>query len=144
MNETSEDLGLASALVGLSHHVLHLFADAGRAYRLTQQQAELICAVIVRGRVGMGDLGRLLHLEKSNVSNLVDRAEQRGLAVRRRDPGDRRATWVQLTEEGTRLAMRTHADVTARLGELISHLSLDDQRRLTSVVEQILAVRGSR
>jgi DNA-binding MarR family transcriptional regulator len=139
MNETPEDLGLATALVGLSHHVLHLFADVGRTYKLSQQQVELICAVIVRGKVGMTELGRSLHLEKSNLSNLVDRAEQRGLAMRTRDPDDRRVTWVELTSEGTRLAMQTHGDVTARLNQLVNHLPLKDQRQLTAVVEQMMA-----
>jgi DNA-binding MarR family transcriptional regulator len=138
MNETPEDVGLATALVGLSHHVLHLFADAGRTYKLSQQQVELICAVIVRGKIGMTELGKVLHLEKSNLSNLVDRVEQRGLAVRTRDPDDRRVTWVELTDEGTRLAMRTHADVTARLGKLVNQLGLKDQKQLTAVVEQLL------
>jgi DNA-binding MarR family transcriptional regulator len=66
------------------------------------------------------DLLSELDLEKSNLSNLVDRAEQRGLVVRTRDPDDRRATWVELTSEGTRLAMQTHAEVTVRLNRLIN------------------------
>jgi DNA-binding MarR family transcriptional regulator len=135
MTSASEEL--AAALVGLSHHVLHLFADAGRTYDLTQQQAELICAVIVRGKVGMTELGKVLHMEKSSLSNLVDRAEQRGLATRTRDSADRRVTWVELTAEGTRLAMQTHGDVTARLNQLVSGLSPADQRHLTTVARQI-------
>lgn len=139
MDETPEDVGLAAALVGLSHHVLHLFAEVGRTYKLSQQQVEMICAVIVRGRVRMTDLGRILHLAKSNLSNLVDRAEQRGLAMRSRDPDDRRITWVELTEEGSSLAMRTHSEVTARLGRLVNQLPTKDQRHLTEVVEQLMA-----
>jgi DNA-binding MarR family transcriptional regulator len=142
MTETSEDTGLAAALVGLSHHVLHLFADAGRTYDLTQQQAELVCAVIVRGKLRMTELGKLLHMEKSSLSNLVDRAEQRGLTTRTRDSADRRVTWVELTDEGARLAMRTHSDVTARLHRLVNQLSLKDQKHLTAVVGQIMAKVG--
>jgi DNA-binding MarR family transcriptional regulator len=138
MTETPVHMGLATALVGLSHHVLHLFADAGRTYDLTQQQVELLCAVVVPGRIRMAELGRLLHMEKSGLSNLVDRVEQRGLATRTRDSGDRRVTWVELTTEGTRLAMQTHSDVTARLDKLVAHLSSADQGHLTAVVEQVL------
>lgn len=139
MTETTSDTGLAAALVSLSHHVLHLFADVGRAHKLSQQQAEMICAVIVRGRVGMTELGKLLHLERANVSNLLERAEHRGLAVRVRDPDDRRLTWVELTDEGTRLALQTHAEVTARLGQLVNQLAVRDQQHLTDVVQQMLA-----
>lgn len=86
----------------------------------------------------MAELGRLLYLEKSNLSNLVDRAEQRGLVVRTRDPNDRRATWVELTSEGTNLAIQTNAEVTARLHRLITHLPPDEQKHLTTVIEHLL------
>lgn len=135
---TSEDLDLATALVGLSHHVLHLFADVGRSHDLSQQQTELICAVVVPGRIRMADLGRQLHMEKSALSNLVDRAEQRGLLTRTRDDGDRRVTWVALTPEGHDLALLTHREVTTRLSELVSGLSLTDQGHLTGVVRRLV------
>lgn len=135
---TSEDRDLATALVGLSHHVLHQFADVGRSHDLSQQQTELICAVVVPGRIRMSDLGRQLHMEKSALSNLVDRAQQRGLLTRARDDADRRVTWVELTPEGHELAVRTHCEVTARTSELVSRLSLTDQRHLTDVVSRLL------
>ncbi|MFI6321715.1 MarR family winged helix-turn-helix transcriptional regulator [Nonomuraea sp. NPDC050556] len=140
MTESPEDQALATALVSLSHHVLQLFADVGRASKLSQQQVELICAIVVRDRVGMSELGRIMHLEKSNLSNLVDRMEQRGLVVRSRDPEDRRVTWVKLTDEGMEQAIRSHTEVTARMTGLINQLDVKDRTRLTSVIEQMMSV----
>jgi DNA-binding MarR family transcriptional regulator len=57
-------------------------AEVGRTHKLSEQQVEMIRAVIVRDKVRMTEPSRLLHLEKSNLSNLVDRAEQRGLPPR--------------------------------------------------------------
>ncbi|MEV7913132.1 MarR family winged helix-turn-helix transcriptional regulator [Streptomyces griseus] len=113
------------------------FADAGRRHDLTQQQAELLCAVIVRGRARMNELGKALHLEKSSLSGLVDRAARRGLLIRSRDESDRRGCWVELTEEGTRLAMGTHGEVTAELERMVRDLSPRDQELLTGVVRRI-------
>jgi DNA-binding MarR family transcriptional regulator len=135
--ETALGTGLAEAVADLAHHVLHLFAEAGRGHKLSQQQVELICAVIVRGSVGMTELGTVLHAEKSSLSNLVDRLEQRGLVVRTRDPHDRRATRVSLTEEGTGVAMQTYDDVIARLGRQLSHLAPEDQRRLAGAARDL-------
>ncbi|WP_261554519.1 MarR family winged helix-turn-helix transcriptional regulator [Frankia tisae] len=135
---SAEDAGLAEALVELSHHVLHVFADAGRDHRLSQQQVELVCAVVVRESVSMTELGRLLHVEKSNLSNLVDRLEQRALVTRTRDPDDRRAIQVSLTDEGTAVAMKTYYDVTARVRRLLERLPQDDQRNLAAVVRRIV------
>ncbi|NUR84783.1 MAG: MarR family transcriptional regulator [Nonomuraea sp.] len=140
MTETQIDnRRLATALVALSHDVLHAFNDAGRGHELTAQQTELICAVIVRERVRMSDLGKLLHLEKSALSGLVDRAEQRGLIRRVRDPKDRRVTWVELTEEGHSLAVQTHCEVTSRINAMVERLEVGDQARLASVVEGLLS-----
>lgn len=133
----AQSTGLAEAVADLAHHVLHLFAEAGRSHKLSQQQVELICAVIVRSPVGMTELGGLLHVEKSSLSNLVDRLEQRGLVVRTRDPHDRRATRVSLTDEGTAVAMQAHDDVIARLRRQLGHLAPDDQRRLAGVVRDL-------
>ncbi|CAO5161601.1 Transcriptional regulator [Frankia sp. AiPs1] len=134
----SQDAGLAEALVDLSHHVLHLFADAGRGHGLSQQQVELLCAVIVRGAVGMTELGRLLHVEKPNLSNLTDRLERRGLVVRSRAAHDRRATEVTLTDEGTAVAMRTYRDVAARVRTLLERVPQAEQQQLATVARRIV------
>jgi MarR family transcriptional regulator, lower aerobic nicotinate degradation pathway regulator len=70
----------------------------------------------------MNELARLLDLDKSSVTGLVDRAERRGLVTRVPSPGDKRAVLVRLTGEG-RLLVSTAAglfaaDVTTLLGQL--------------------------
>src|SRR6266536_6008941 len=70
MDETVTDERLASALVSLTHHVLHLLTEVGRTHRLSQQQVRLLCAIKASGGVGMSELGRQTQLEKSNLSNL--------------------------------------------------------------------------
>lgn len=135
--ETTQDTGLAEAVAALSYQVLHLFADAGRTHKLSQQQVELICAVIVRGSVGMSELGSALHLEKSNLSNLVDRLEQRGLVIRTRDRQDRRATDVSLTEQGRTVAVDIYDDVIGRIRRPLAHVTPEDQRRVAAVAQQL-------
>lgn len=139
MSDTLEDERLAGALVALSHQVVHLFTEVGRTVRLSQQQVRLLCAINASGNVGMSELGRQTQLEKSNLSNLVDRLEQRGLVVRKRDPDDRRVTYVQLTEEGTELAVRSHTEVVARVNKMASKLPPEDQARLTSAMGRMMA-----
>jgi DNA-binding MarR family transcriptional regulator len=130
---------LATVLVSLSHHVLHLFTEVGRTHRLSQQQVRLLCAINAAGSVGMSELGRQTQLEKSNLSNLVDRLEQRGLVTRTRDEDDRRVTYVVLTDEGADLAVRSHKEVVARVNELASGLPRADRDQLTDAVGRMLA-----
>src|ERR1700724_1379352 len=51
----------------------------------------------------MNELARILGLDKSSVTGLVERAERRGLVERAPSPADRRAVLVRLTGEGRTL-----------------------------------------
>jgi DNA-binding MarR family transcriptional regulator len=135
--ETRPELGLAAALVRMSHLVQHMFADVGREHDITPQQAQLLCALI-SGPVGMTELSRVLHLEKSSLSGLVDRVERRGLLARVREARDRRACQVALTDEGIRLAVETHDDLTRRLDALAADLPEPGKAVLTSAITHLL------
>jgi DNA-binding MarR family transcriptional regulator len=137
MTKSIEEQGLAVALVRLTHLVQHLFADVARCYELTPQQAQLLC-LLVDGPVGMAELGRLLRLEKSSLTGLVDRAERRGLVARARDSRDRRACRIELTDHGADLAVRAHQGVTDRLDEATAELPTAERELLTSVIARIV------
>jgi DNA-binding MarR family transcriptional regulator len=138
----TEELGLADALVRLSHLVQRVFAEVSREHDLTPQQAQFLCRLI-GGPVGMADLGRSLHLEKSSLTGLVDRAERRDLVARVRDAHDRRACRVELTDHGASLAAETHKGVTARLETLAGELGAADKGMLTSVIMRILTAQDT-
>lgn len=78
------------------------YTDVSRALGLTPQQAELLCAAL-RPRA-VGDLARLLHCDRSNVSRLVDRAVARGLLERHGEQHDGRVSMIELTPTGQQLA----------------------------------------
>ena len=70
----------------------------------------------------MQQLARLLELDKSSVTGLVDRAERRGLVARAPSPPDKRAVLVGSPTRAGRwcwqAAERFGADVAAMLGHL--------------------------
>jgi DNA-binding MarR family transcriptional regulator len=140
--EATTELGFAAALVRMSHLVQHVFADVSRDHDITPQQTQLLC-MLISGPVGMTELSRLLHLEKSSLTGLVDRVERRGLVARVRDARDRRACQIALTDEGARLAVESHRDVTGRLDTLAGELPDADQERLTSVIVRLLTQHGA-
>jgi DNA-binding MarR family transcriptional regulator len=91
----------------------------------------------------MQELARLLDLDKSSVTGLVDRAERRGLVARAPSPADRRAVRVRLTDEGralvTAAAGRFAADVSALLGEL----DPGDREALSRLVSRLLVAHAA-
>lgn len=137
MTDTIPTIPLADALVRFSHLVQHVFADVSREHNLTPQQAQLLCR-LVGGPVGMTELSRLLHLERSSLSGLVDRVESRGLITRIRDSTDRRACHIALTPHGARLAVQSHRSVTARLDALVGELEPDSRDQLASAMTRLL------
>ncbi|OEU96005.1 transcriptional regulator [Streptomyces oceani] len=129
-------------MVRLTHLVQRVFDDASRHHDLTPQQAQLLCR-LVDGPVGMTELGRMLHLEKSSVTGLVDRVELRGLITRARSTEDRRAWYVALTEQGERVAVDTHHEVIAQLEKLVGDISTSDRERLISLIAGIIGPQPS-
>lgn len=141
MGETRGQQQLAAGLVRLGFLVQREYGEVSRQHDLTPQQAQLMC-VLLRGPVGMAELGGALHLEKSSLTGLVDRAERRGLVTRVRDARDRRAYQVALTREGIDLAACFHENVSRRMTSLAVDLCAADQEGLTATINRILIGHG--
>jgi MarR family transcriptional regulator, lower aerobic nicotinate degradation pathway regulator len=91
----------------------------------------------------MNELARLLDLDKSSVTGLVDRAERRGLVARAPSPADGRAVLVRLTDEGRSLVSAAAglfaADVTAMLGGLPAR----DRAALARLISRLLVAHAA-
>jgi len=61
---------------------------------LTAPQRSVMQALFHSGGLSLKELSRSVGLAHSTVSGIVDRLEKRGLAERRTDPADRRATTI--------------------------------------------------
>lgn len=57
-------------------------------------------------RMTQSEIGRRMSVTSSNVTRLIDGLEQDGLVRRTADQADRRVTYVELTDEGKRVAER--------------------------------------
>ena len=92
----------------------------------------------------LSELARLLICDKSNVTGIVDKLEESGLAVRKHGKaGDRRYTRVVLTAQGQHLrnaiiSAREYM-IKARLGVLKAHDSLELYASLQQLTETLRA-----
>ena len=96
---TARDQELAGALVQTMHRLQDLHAETSRPLGLTPQQAHLLC-VLLGGPLGMTELSRILSIERSSLTSMVDRLERRDLVIRTANPADRRASHIELTPAG--------------------------------------------
>ncbi|WP_432882517.1 MarR family winged helix-turn-helix transcriptional regulator [Kribbella sp. CA-245084] len=135
---TARDSDLASALVQTMHRLQDLHAETSRPLGLTPQQAHLLC-VLITGPLGMTELSRILSIERSSLTSMVDRLERRDLVARVANPADRRACRIELTADGKDLAHQCHDAVVDRIQELTSDLPASTRATLTKALQSILA-----
>jgi DNA-binding MarR family transcriptional regulator len=120
---------LVDALVQSAFRVVAELTRIAAAHDLSLTQLRVLGILRDREHVRIGDLAGHLGLERSTLSGLVDRAEQRGLLRRTRDDADRRATEVELTADGRALARDLARAAADRLAPPLA--ALDDGQRHT-------------
>jgi DNA-binding MarR family transcriptional regulator len=135
---TAQDQELAGALVQTMHRLQDLHAESSRPLGLTPQQAHLLC-VLLGGPLGMTELSRILSIERSSLTSMVDRLERRDLVARTANPTDRRACHIELTADGKSLAHDAHDAVVARIETLTADLPAATRKTLTTALQSILA-----
>lgn len=136
MTTQTKDTELVGSLVSLMHLLQDLYAETSRPLGLTPQQAHLLC-ILLGGPQGMTDLSRLLSIERSSLTSMVDRLERRSLVARTADPTDRRACQIELTPDGRALAHKAHDGYTTRIEALTEHLSPTTRRTVAAAIATI-------
>jgi DNA-binding MarR family transcriptional regulator len=82
------------------------------------------------------ELAQCLHFDASNVTDIVDRLEERGLVVRTIDPTDRRVRRLVLTREGEELRQKLFEQAMAGAPP-VTALSAAEQRSLCALLGKI-------
>ncbi len=84
-----------------------------------------------------GDIARYMSVTSSNVTRLVDRLVQQGLAQREEDPEDRRFLRHSLTAEGEATLGNVEQRATSFVAHIFDELSDRDLRHLTEVFDKL-------
>lgn len=130
---------LVDGLVQLSFAVQSVLADAASAHDLSVPQLRLL-GVLRDRRPGMLELAALFGVDKSSMTGLVDRAEQRGLVRRQPAEHDRRSVLVSITPAGSTLATEVEAVVYRQIFSLVGRLSARDRKGLETLVTRLTAL----
>lgn len=85
----------------------------------------------------MSEISKQLRVSNGNVTGIVDRLADEGLAVRRAVQGDRRAHLVQLTSEGRRVFDAHAAAHEGWIDEMLNGLNPDDVEGMITRLEHL-------
>lgn len=135
-------LSPADGLAQLSFLIQGILERRAREQGLSIIQIRLLGVLRDRGPT-MNELARLLGLDKSSVTGLVDRAERRGLVVRVPSTTDRRAVLVGLTDRGRSLASGGAARFEADVSLLLKHLPPADRDALAGLISRLLVAHAA-
>jgi DNA-binding MarR family transcriptional regulator len=136
------DRDLIDALVRTSFVTMAVLTQVGAEHDLSLTQIRVL-GILRDRRVKMSQLADYLGLDKSTVSGLVDRAENRGLLQRAPNPVDGRAVDVFLTTAGLELAERGATQIARSLSPMTSTLTSTEADHLTTLLERLSPMRGA-
>jgi MarR family transcriptional regulator, lower aerobic nicotinate degradation pathway regulator len=137
-----QELTTADGLAQLSFLVQGMLERRAREHDLSVIQIRLLG--VLRDRTPtMNELARLLSLDKSSVTGLVDRAEHRGLVIRVPSTTDRRVVLVGLTNLGRSLALAGAARFTADISLLLERLPSSGRDTLSRLISRLLVAHAT-
>ena len=135
-------LSPVDGLAQLSFVILGMLEHRAAAHDLSIIQTRLL-GVLRDRQPTMNELARLLGLDKSSVTGLVDRAERRGLVVRVPSAADRRAVLVRLTDDGRALVSQAAARFGADVLAMLDRLPPRDRATLSRLVSRLLVAHAA-
>jgi DNA-binding MarR family transcriptional regulator len=112
------------------------FAEFGG---ITMHQMEVVRRLLLGDEMTMHDVAAALGIGPSGATQLVDRLERRGLAIRERDPRDRRVQRVLPTGRAKALARRFKTGMSRAAEEVLSVLEDDELKIYVELTERIAA-----
>jgi DNA-binding MarR family transcriptional regulator len=83
-------------------------------------------------------------IDRTTAVAVVDELERHGAVERRRDPADRRAYALQVTERGRRLRERAESAIVAAEQAFLAPLPEAEQRRLRAALRTLVEARAGR
>lgn len=150
----TDDLGLKKPFINKPHETLLSIVLTGsllvkEGHRILQPfgltEAHFNILMLLKhhchdGRTTQTDLGKMLLVNRSNVTGLIDRMEAAGLVRRTPANGDRRVHYIEMTETGRDILEKSAHVYYSRIEDIMRQLS-DSQ--LDTMIENLDTLRKS-
>jgi DNA-binding MarR family transcriptional regulator len=107
---------------------------AGSAAGLTPTKISVLLTVVREGPIRLSALAESESLNPTMLSRVIADLVEAGLLARTSDDGDRRAAWVEATEDGDQLAERMRRERTDAVNEALEGLAPADRRLLETAL----------
>jgi len=113
---------LRQIIQGMAKHSKHI----QESYKVTVPQLICLREVYEQGPISIGALTKILYLNHSSLTGIVDRLEKKGFLKRNRISKDRRQVHLEITTEGVQFIQTAPTPLQERFVEQLD--KLDDEK----------------
>ncbi|SEI89755.1 DNA-binding transcriptional regulator, MarR family [Sphingomonas sp. OV641] len=113
------------------------FDERARQHGATRAQWKALLAISRNEGINQGNLADLLEVEPITLCRLIDRMQESGLVERRRDPNDRRAWQLFLTEKAGPVLEELHETADELMSQALLEISETQIDTMTELLNRI-------
>jgi DNA-binding MarR family transcriptional regulator len=134
---TGGDETLAEAFRSVARQLRETSQETLAPWDITPSQFRALRVLKRHGVMRLSDLSEHLHIAARSTTEVVDALQTRGLVERRADPGDRRATLVELTGHGTGILGAIGTARGTEAERIFGRLSRTDRAHLARILRKL-------
>lgn len=127
-------------MIKLGRITMHRFTEALAPYGIRPRHVAALIELRDHGELTQQSLCTHLHLDPTNLVSILNELEERGYAIRRRDPEDRRRHLVEISKKGIAVIEKVSEAMDGVEDELLGGLDRAERTEvehlLTSVWER--------
>lgn len=131
------DESLSEAFWSVARRLRETSHEALAPWDITPSAFRALRVLGRHGAMRLSELSEHLRIAPRSVTEVVDTLESRGLAERRPDPADRRATLAELTERGAGVLDAIRAARGTEAERVFGRLSATDRAHLARILRKL-------
>ena len=135
--DPADDEPLAEAFGAVARQLREKSAETLAPWDITPAHLRALRTLIRHGTMRLSELSDHLQIAPRTATEVVDALEARGLVRRRADPGDRRATLVEVTEHGASVLAEIRAARGTEAGRVFGRLTPADRAELARILSEL-------
>ena len=136
-SESAGDEPLSEAFWAVARRLREMSQETLAPWDITPSHLRALRVLKRHGTMRLSELSDHLHIAARSATEVVDALESRGLVQRRPDPGDRRATLVEVTGHGAGVLEAIRAARGTEAGRVFGRLSPADRAALARILRQL-------
>jgi DNA-binding MarR family transcriptional regulator len=135
--DSAGDETLSDAFWSIARQLRETSHQALAPWDITPSHLRALRVLSHQGVMRLSELSDHLHIAARSTTEVIDGLESRGLVQRQSDPGDRRATLVEVTEHGASVLDAIRAARGTEAERLFGRLSPTDRAHLARILRKL-------